>query len=48
MKLFISMFHCSADAEGAGARTRLDAVLNRLVEKSENERFDLLLLLFSS
>ncbi|XP_062254669.1 protein lin-37 homolog [Platichthys flesus] len=26
------------DAEGAGARTRLDALLNRLVEKSENER----------
>lgn len=27
-----------ADAEGAGARSRLDAVLKGLVERSENEK----------
>lgn len=28
----------SADLDGAGARSKLDAVLKGLVEKSENER----------
>lgn len=39
----ISNLCYSADLEGAGARSRLDAVLKGLVEKSENERSEKLL-----
>lgn len=38
MKHLFFNFYFSADLEGAGARSRLDAVLKGLVEKSENER----------
>lgn len=33
-----------ADSEGSGARSKLDAVLQGLVERSENERSVILLL----
>lgn len=36
--LFITIIITSADLEGTGARSRLDAVLKGLVEKSENEK----------
>lgn len=43
--LLTTVIITSADLEGTGARSRLDAVLKGLVERSENERSLKLLLL---
>lgn len=39
-----SYLQTPADSEGSGARSKLDAVLQGLVERSENERSVILLL----